>query len=219
MRRRPRTTLVDPAASMAASSMPSRCGPTRLNLRRRAERLLREIKKDRKLAPRVASVVRGDTTRPIVHVRRRMRAGAEQIFDQWTKPDFMVRWMSPIRARSIARRAAPPAIDVGDMPVAPTSESPRLSCNRRRQLSSEHLRDGSDLSSRRAGIMRSVCWSSGFVSASPRMQNGPSPPQTANQRECSKKVAPGRCPEQHRGATATRLQEQVPASRKAQTGR
>jgi uncharacterized protein YndB with AHSA1/START domain len=37
----------------------------------------------------------GDTTGPIVQVRRRVRAGAEQIFDLWTKPDLMVRWMSP----------------------------------------------------------------------------------------------------------------------------
>ena len=37
----------------------------------------------------------GDTTGPIVQVRRRVKAGAEQIFDLWTKPDLMVRWMSP----------------------------------------------------------------------------------------------------------------------------
>ena len=40
-------------------------------------------------------MVRDDTTGPIVEVRRRVRAGAEQIFDLWTKPDLMVRWMSP----------------------------------------------------------------------------------------------------------------------------
>ena len=40
-------------------------------------------------------MARGDTTGPIVQVRRRLRAGAEQIFDLWTKPDLMVRWMSP----------------------------------------------------------------------------------------------------------------------------
>jgi uncharacterized protein YndB with AHSA1/START domain len=39
-------------------------------------------------------VFRGDTS-PIVQVRRRVRAGAEQIFDLWTKPDLMARWMSP----------------------------------------------------------------------------------------------------------------------------
>ena len=38
---------------------------------------------------------RDDMTGPIVQVRRRMRAGAEQIFDLWTKPELMVRWMSP----------------------------------------------------------------------------------------------------------------------------
>ena len=40
-------------------------------------------------------MVRGDTTGEIVQVRRRVKAGAEQIFDLWTKPDLMVRWMSP----------------------------------------------------------------------------------------------------------------------------
>jgi uncharacterized protein YndB with AHSA1/START domain len=40
-------------------------------------------------------MVRGDTTGPIVLIRRRVRAGAEEIFDLWTKPDLMVRWMSP----------------------------------------------------------------------------------------------------------------------------
>jgi uncharacterized protein YndB with AHSA1/START domain len=40
-------------------------------------------------------MVRGDAPGPIVQVRRRVRAGAEQIFDLWTKPDLMVRWMSP----------------------------------------------------------------------------------------------------------------------------
>ena len=38
---------------------------------------------------------RGETTAPIVQIRRRVRAGAEQILDLWTKPDLMVRWMSP----------------------------------------------------------------------------------------------------------------------------
>ena len=37
----------------------------------------------------------GDTTGPTVQVRRRVRATAEQIFDLWTKPELMVRWMSP----------------------------------------------------------------------------------------------------------------------------
>ena len=37
----------------------------------------------------------GDTTAPIVQIRRRVRARAEQIFDLWTKPALMVRWMSP----------------------------------------------------------------------------------------------------------------------------
>ena len=40
-------------------------------------------------------MVRDDTTGSIVQVRRRVRAGADEIFDLWTKPDLMVRWMSP----------------------------------------------------------------------------------------------------------------------------
>jgi uncharacterized protein YndB with AHSA1/START domain len=38
---------------------------------------------------------RGDTTGPIMQIRRRVKAGAEEIFDLWTRPDLMVRWMSP----------------------------------------------------------------------------------------------------------------------------
>jgi uncharacterized protein YndB with AHSA1/START domain len=40
---------------------------------------------------------RDDTTGrgPVVQIRRRVRASAEEIFDLWTKPDLMVRWMSP----------------------------------------------------------------------------------------------------------------------------
>jgi uncharacterized protein YndB with AHSA1/START domain len=40
-------------------------------------------------------MVRDDATGPIVQLRRRVKAPAEQIFDLWTKPDLMVRWMSP----------------------------------------------------------------------------------------------------------------------------
>ncbi len=32
---------------------------------------------------------------PVVQLRRRVRAGADRIFDLWTKPELMVRWMSP----------------------------------------------------------------------------------------------------------------------------
>ena len=39
-------------------------------------------------------MVRGDGG-AIVQVRRRMRADAETIFDLWTRPDLMIRWMSP----------------------------------------------------------------------------------------------------------------------------
>ena len=37
----------------------------------------------------------GDMTGSTVRIRRRMRATAEQIFDLWTRPELMVRWMSP----------------------------------------------------------------------------------------------------------------------------
>jgi uncharacterized protein YndB with AHSA1/START domain len=37
----------------------------------------------------------GDMTAPTVQIRRRMRATAEQIFDLWTRPELMARWMSP----------------------------------------------------------------------------------------------------------------------------
>jgi uncharacterized protein YndB with AHSA1/START domain len=40
-------------------------------------------------------MARGDATGPIVQIRRRVSARAEVIFDLWTKPDLMVRWMSP----------------------------------------------------------------------------------------------------------------------------
>jgi uncharacterized protein YndB with AHSA1/START domain len=38
---------------------------------------------------------RGDTAGRIVQIRRRVSATAEEIFDLWTRPDLMVRWMSP----------------------------------------------------------------------------------------------------------------------------
>src|ERR1700678_4229789 len=44
---------------------------------------------------RIASMAGDDTTGGIVQVRRRVSARAEQIFDLWTQPDLMVRWMSP----------------------------------------------------------------------------------------------------------------------------
>ena len=37
----------------------------------------------------------GDATGPIVQLRRRVKATAEEIFELWTKPDLMARWMSP----------------------------------------------------------------------------------------------------------------------------
>jgi len=40
-------------------------------------------------------MVRDDSAGPTVQLRRRVKATAEQIFDLWTKPDLMIRWMSP----------------------------------------------------------------------------------------------------------------------------
>jgi uncharacterized protein YndB with AHSA1/START domain len=40
-------------------------------------------------------MVHDDATGPAVQIRRRVKARADEIFDLWTKPDLMVRWMSP----------------------------------------------------------------------------------------------------------------------------
>jgi uncharacterized protein YndB with AHSA1/START domain len=40
-------------------------------------------------------MARGETTGATVQIRRRVRASTEEVFDLWTKPDFMARWMSP----------------------------------------------------------------------------------------------------------------------------
>ena len=40
-------------------------------------------------------MARDDTTGPVVQLRRRVKAGADEIFDLWTRPELMVRWMSP----------------------------------------------------------------------------------------------------------------------------
>jgi uncharacterized protein YndB with AHSA1/START domain len=37
----------------------------------------------------------GDTTGPTVQIRRRVRATPDQVFDLWTKPELVARWMSP----------------------------------------------------------------------------------------------------------------------------
>ena len=38
---------------------------------------------------------RDDTTAPTVQIRRILKAGADEIFYLWTKPELMVRWPSP----------------------------------------------------------------------------------------------------------------------------
>ena len=40
-------------------------------------------------------MARDDTTGSLVQIRRRVSATAEQVFDLWTKPELMARWMSP----------------------------------------------------------------------------------------------------------------------------
>jgi len=40
-------------------------------------------------------MVPNDTIGASVQVRRRVKAPAEQVFELWTKPELMVRWMSP----------------------------------------------------------------------------------------------------------------------------
>lgn len=38
---------------------------------------------------------RDDTTAPTVQIRRRVSGTAEEVFDLWTRPELMARWMSP----------------------------------------------------------------------------------------------------------------------------
>ena len=40
-------------------------------------------------------MARDDAPGAVVQIRRRVKARAEEIFDLWTKPELMVRWMSP----------------------------------------------------------------------------------------------------------------------------
>jgi uncharacterized protein YndB with AHSA1/START domain len=40
-------------------------------------------------------MARGEAAWPVVQIRRRVKAAAEEIFDLWTRPDMLVRWMSP----------------------------------------------------------------------------------------------------------------------------
>jgi len=47
-------------------------------------------------------------TGPIVQVRRRVRAAPEQVFDLWTKPDLMARWMSPFPGAVDCKASADP---------------------------------------------------------------------------------------------------------------
>lgn len=51
---------------------------------------------------------RGETTGAIVQVRRRLKAGADEIFDLWTKPDLMARWMSPFPGAVVCKASCDP---------------------------------------------------------------------------------------------------------------
>jgi uncharacterized protein YndB with AHSA1/START domain len=49
-----------------------------------------------------------DATGPAVRIRRRVSAGAEEIFDLWTKPELMVRWMSPFPGAVVCKASCDP---------------------------------------------------------------------------------------------------------------
>lgn len=49
-----------------------------------------------------------DTSGPIVQVRRRVKGGAEEIFDLWTRPELMARWMSPFPGAVDCRASCDP---------------------------------------------------------------------------------------------------------------
>ena len=36
-----------------------------------------------------------EAAQPVVRISRRLKAGADEVFDLWTRPELMVRWMSP----------------------------------------------------------------------------------------------------------------------------
>jgi uncharacterized protein YndB with AHSA1/START domain len=40
-------------------------------------------------------MARADTAAATVQIRRRVKAAADEIFDLWTRPELMARWMSP----------------------------------------------------------------------------------------------------------------------------
>ena len=40
-------------------------------------------------------MARGEAAVATVQLRRRVKAGADEIFDLWTRPELMARWMSP----------------------------------------------------------------------------------------------------------------------------
>ncbi len=49
-----------------------------------------------------------DTSGRIVQVRRRVKGGAQEIFDLWTRPEFMARWMSPFPGAVDCRASCDP---------------------------------------------------------------------------------------------------------------
>jgi len=53
-------------------------------------------------------VTHDDTSGPIVQVRRRVKGGAQEIFDLWTRPELMARWMSPFPGAVDCRASCDP---------------------------------------------------------------------------------------------------------------
>jgi uncharacterized protein YndB with AHSA1/START domain len=69
---------------------------------------------------------RDDATGPVVQIRRRLRARAEQIFDLWTKPDLMVRWMSPFPGAVVCQASCDPRPGGAFSLVMSSAESSRV---------------------------------------------------------------------------------------------
>lgn len=78
--------------------------------------------------PRGAGVASGDMTVPTVQVRRRVRAACEQVFDLWTKPELMVRWMSPFPGAVDCQASCDPRPGGAFSLVMTSAESTREVC-------------------------------------------------------------------------------------------
>lgn len=70
-------------------------------------------------------MARDDTTAPTVQIRRRLKATADQVFDLWTKPDLMVRWLSPFPGTVDCKASCDPRPGGGFSLVMSSKESLR----------------------------------------------------------------------------------------------